>query len=42
MIVGLVLVGVLLLLGLAVIVLEVRERMQDAVETRKMAPAMPL
>ena len=37
-VVGLVLAGCLVVLGLAIFTLEIRERVQDAIEKKKMAP----
>tara|TARA_B110001452_G_scaffold131076_1_gene108896 strand:- start:340 stop:870 length:531 start_codon:yes stop_codon:yes gene_type:complete len=41
-VVGLVVGGCLLLLGLVIFTLEMRERMTDAIEKKKWAPALPL
>ena len=41
-VVGLVVAGCLLVLGLVVMALELRERMQDAVEKKKLLFALPL
>ena len=40
--VGLVLLGLLLALGVVIIILEIRERLQDAREKKALAPALPL